>query len=445
MKFFAAVIGSGPGGIKAAKVLSKKGSIALIGKELGGECLHHGCIPTKTLLTSSEFLLKSKKIGLLGLEGGFSLNFQRLIQRKKHIVEILEKALRTSLKLHKIEFIEGYGSIVSDHEVEIGSDIIECEYIVIATGSTPNVLPGIDFTENILNNRTIFNIKEVPKKLAMIGAGASGVEFAEAFHEFGSEVSVFEYTQALVPQEDEEISAELRKIFERRGIKLYLGTKISSIEDNGGFVLIEFENNKLEFDKVLICAGRKPNFNEEELTKIGIHFDKKKIFTNEFMQTNIKNIYAIGDVAGKSLLAYTAEYEGFIAAMHIIGKSVKGIDYKHVPSAIFTHPEIASIGEKEKDLKEKNIDCIKRKINFAVNPRELITDQRDGFLKLLFDAKTKKLLGAHMIGEKASELISIFTLALNQGLGLMDLQNLIIPHPVTAEILKEALQNTFDL
>lgn len=449
--YFAIVLGGGPGGIKAARELSHaKKSVALISDEIGGECMNYGCIPSKALLFAVDILEKTRNGNLYGLSGEpMKPDLKAMLARKQTVVSQLGQGVKSVLKLERVEHLEGRGKIISANEIEFNGTILQAEYLVIATGSVPAMLPGVTAGGNIMDNRMLFELSEIPKSVCIVGGGSVGVEFASFFRAVGSEVTIVEYSPYLIPYEDEYLGIELKKIYEKQGIKVMTDTAVTAIKDDGTKVNVEWKGGNAEFSKVLVAIGRKPEFTEEDAKKIGITIGKRGIETNDFMQTANPKIYAIGDVAGKALLAYTAEREGEIAVSHILGKNPDPMDYHLIPDAIFCHPEIASVGKRKRELLKENIPFMEITSQFSANSRALIEGNRDGFCKLFFEKKpaseNPKILGAHMIGPRASELITALTLTVSAGLGLKDLQKILIPHPILEEIMKEAIEKAVRL
>lgn len=450
--YFAIVLGGGPGGIKAARELSyAKKSVALISDEIGGECMNYGCIPSKALLFAVDILERTRNGNLYGLSGEpMKPDLKAMLARKQTVVSQLGQGVKSVLKLERVEHLEGRGKIISANEIEFNGTILQAEHLIIATGSVPAMLTGVTAGGNIMDNRMLFELSEIPKSVCIVGGGSVGVEFASFFSAIGSEVTIVEYSPYLIPYEDEYLGIELKKIYERNGMKIMTDTSVTSVKDDEKKVTVEWkgvkdgETGNAEFSKVLIAIGRKPEFTEDDAKKIGITIGKRGIETNDFMQTANPKIYAIGDVAGKALLAYTAEREGEIAVNHILGKNPDSMDYHLIPDAIFCHPEIASVGLRKRELLKDNIPFMEITSQFAANSRALIEGNRDGFCKLFFEKKpaseNPKILGAHMIGPRASELITALTLTVSAGLGLKDLQKILIPHPILEEIMKEAIE-----
>lgn len=429
MTFDIIILGAGPGGIRAAKVLAAKGKrVALVSNDLGGECLNYGCIPTKTYLWTAELFEKISSAGALGIETTLpKINWVEMKKRQKQIVDKLKRGLTTSLELLKVTIIEGNGILKDAHTVEVGGNVLQSDYIILATGSESSYPPGITKSEKNITSREILDLPALPKTLLIIGAGAIGVEFASLFSVLGTSVTLSEIAPRILPMEDPEVSAELERIFVRRNIKILKGTKITP-------------DQFISFDYVLVATGRKSSFDKINLDAASIQHDEKQIPTNEKMQTNIPHIFVIGDLAGKSLLAYTAEREAEIAARFILGENSQPLNYTIVANTIFSLPEVASVGLNESKLEELAIPYRKGKALVSANAKALIMGDRDGFAKILAEKNSHKILGVHLIGPKVSELIGEASLALSAEITLEVFNKNIHSHPILGEILKEACE-----
>lgn len=413
-EFDAVVIGGGPGGSSAAKTLAKSGKkVALVSNELGGECLNYGCIPTKTYLWTTELFEKISQADVFGIDiSSAQINWQRMRERRIEVVSKLKKALQFSLEKANVKIIKGTGEIIDPHTVKVTpSAILNTQYIILATGSQPTFPPSFQPDgQRILTNHEIINLQQPPKSLLIIGGGASGVEFASIFSVFGIKITIAEKQDRLLAFADHEVSAELERVFARKNIEILKNIEITP------------EQTK-NYEKVLIALGRKPVSN---------------VKVNEKMQTEMPNIFAIGDTAGKCMLAYSAEREGEIAANTILGKAMQPLNYELIPYTIFSIPEIAMVGLTENEAKKRGIDYIIGKSPYSANSKALITAGRDGFAKIIIEKSSGKLLGVHIIGEKASEIIAEASLALNLNLDIENFANNLHGHPVLSEVVKGA-------
>jgi len=452
-KFQAVVIGGGPGGyvcaIRLAQLGLKTACIESRGT-LGGTCLNVGCIPSKSLLNLSEEFHKAKNLLNKGIEiGEVKLNLPKMMKNKDKAVTILTKGVEFLFKKNKVTYFKGVGSLKSKNEISIKDDknketIISSEKTIIATGSVPVSLPGIDFDEKtIVSSTGALKLEKVPKKMVVVGGGYIGLEMGSVWSRLGSEVHVIEFLDHITPGMDKEISQEFMKILKKQGINFHMQHKVELVKTNGSGAIIstkDKDGNKKDFntDIVLVSVGRKPNTNGLNLEKIGVELDdRKRIKTNKDFQTNVKNIYAIGDVIVGPMLAHKAEDEGIAVAENIAGQSGH-VNYNTIPGVIYTTPEVASIGQTEEQLKEKNIKYKIGKFSFMANSRAKAIDDSEGFVKILADEKTDKVLGAHLIGPHAGELIAEIGVAMEFGASSEDIARTCHAHPTFSEAVKEA-------
>ena len=452
-KFQAVVLGGGPGGyvcaIRLAQLGFKTACIESRGS-LGGTCLNVGCIPSKSLLNLSEEFHKAKDLEKKGIEiGNVKLNLDKMMKNKDKAVTVLTKGVEFLLKKNKVTYFKGHGSFKSKNEILIKDDqnketLIKAEKIVIATGSAPVFLPGVEIDEKIIVSSTgALKLDKVPKKMVVVGGGYIGLEMGSVWSRLGAEVQVVEFLEHITPGMDKEISSEFMKILKKQGIKFYMQNKVETIQKNklGAVVsTIDKDGNKNDFncDVVLISVGRKPNTNGLNLKSVGVELDKRKrVKTDKMFKTNIDNIFAIGDVINGPMLAHKAEDEGIAVAENISGQSGH-VNYDTIPSVIYTSPEVASIGKTEEELKELNIKYKTGKFSFMANSRAKAIDDSDGFVKILADENTDKVLGAHIIGPHAGELIAEIGVAMEFGASSEDIARTCHAHPTFSEAVKEA-------
>ena len=452
-KFQAVVIGGGPGGyvcaIRLAQLGIKTACIESRGS-LGGTCLNIGCIPSKSLLNLSEEFKKTKNLSSKGIEiGEVKLNLSKMMKNKDKAVTTLTKGVEFLLKKNKVTYFKGTGSFKSKNQISINDKdnkevIVEAEKIIIATGSVPVSLPGVDIDEKIIVSSTgALKLEQVPKKMVVVGGGYIGLEMGSVWSRLGAEVHVVEFLDHITPGMDKEISAEFMKILKKQGIKFHLQHKVEKIKksETGAIIsTLNKEGNKINFDcdVVLISVGRKPNTQGLNLEKIGVQLDdKKRIKTNKNFQTNLANIFAIGDVIDGPMLAHKAEDEGVAVAENIVGQSGH-VNYDTIPGVIYTTPEVASIGKTEEQLIKENINYKIGKFSFMANSRAKAIDDSDGFVKILADEKTDKVLGAHLIGPHAGELIAEIGIAMEFGASSEDIARTCHAHPTFSEAVKEA-------
>ncbi len=452
-KFQAVVIGGGPGGyvcaIRLAQLGLKTACIESRGS-LGGTCLNVGCIPSKSLLNLSEEFHKVKNLSNKGIEvGEVKLNLSKMMKSKDKAVTILTKGVEFLLKKNKVTYFKGHGSFKSKNEINIKDvdnkeTIISADNIIIATGSVPVSLPGSDFDEKtILSSTGALKIEQVPKKMVVVGGGYIGLEMGSVWSRLGSEVHVVEFLEHITPGMDREISQEFMKILKKQGIKFHMQHKVEKIKKNSEGAVVstsDKDGNKTDFDcdVVLISVGRKPNTEGLNIQAAGIELDEKqRVKTDKNFKTNQNNIYAIGDVITGPMLAHKAEDEGIAVAENIAGQSGH-VNYDTIPGVVYTTPEVASIGKTEEQLKEKNIDYKIGKFSFMANSRAKAIDDAEGFVKILADAKTDKVLGAHLIGPHAGELIAEIGVAMEFGASSEDIARTCHAHPTFSEAVKEA-------
>jgi dihydrolipoamide dehydrogenase len=449
------IIGGGPGGyvcaIRAAQLGLKTACVESRGS-LGGTCLNVGCIPSKSLLNLSENYHKAKKdFNQQGIEiDGIKLNIEKMMSNKNKSVQVLTKGVEFLLKKNKVTYLKGKGVIFSKNDVVVyENDLKKTNFktknIVIATGSKVASLPGINIDEkNIVSSTGALSFDKVPNKLAVIGGGYIGLEMGSVWSRLGSEVTVIEYLDIITPGMDREISNEFQKILTKQGIKFKMGSKVNTVSSKGNSVIIGYtdikssKEEKIEVDKVLVAVGRKPYTEGLNLTKIGIKKDEKgRIETNEKLQTSLKNIYAIGDVVKGPMLAHKAEEEG-IAVAEIIAGQAGHVNYDVIPGVIYTSPEVATVGKTEEQLKAEKKPYKVGKFPFLANSRAKVNNETEGFVKILADASSDKVLGVHIIGPHCGDMIAEMALAMEFGASAEDIARTCHAHPTHTEAIKEA-------
>ncbi len=452
-KFQAVVIGGGPGGyvcaIRLAQLGFKTACVELRGS-LGGTCLNVGCIPSKNLLNLSEEFHKVKNLSNKGIETGeIKLNLPKMMKNKDKAVTILTKGVEFLLKKNKVTYFKGTGSFKSKNQISIKDDkkkeiLIQADKVIIATGSVPVSLPGVEFDEKVIVSSTgALEFDKVPKKMIVVGGGYIGLEMGSVWSRLGTEVHVVEFLDHITPGMDKEISSEFMKILKKQGINFHMQHKVEKIKKKNVGATVstkDKDGNEKDFDcdVVLISVGRKPNTNGLNLEKVGIKLDeKKRVKTNKSFQTNLENVYAIGDVITGPMLAHKAEDEGIAVAENIAGQSGH-VNYDTIPGVVYTNPEVATIGKTEEQLKENNIKYKIGKFSFMANSRAKAIDDTEGFVKILADEKTDKVLGAHLIGPHAGELIAEIGVAMEFGASSEDIARTCHAHPTFSEAVKEA-------
>ena len=450
------VIGAGPGGYVAALKAAQLGAQVTVieDTEIGGTCLNRGCIPTKTLIASTDALHKAKSIEDFGIEisGQIIPNLSRIMDRKNRVVSTQVKGIRALFKSWGVNLIEGRGRILTPETVEVkkkdnSTEIINSDKIIIATGSKPAQIPAFQFDgEHILSSDDALTLTEVPKSLIIIGAGVIGCEFACIFRELDAEVTILEMMQRAVTTEDPEISEILEKELKKKKIKLMTGIKIEKVEvvkaeqDSGVHVFIE-GGKELVAERLLVSIGRSLNTDGIGLETLGIRKTLRGgIEVNEKMETNIGGIYAVGDVTGRILLAHVASREGMVAAYNACGIETK-MDHSVVPAGIFTSPEIGSVGLREHQAAEKGLKIKTGRFQFRTLGKAHAMGEIAGMIKIIADADTDKVLGVHIIGPHASDLVHEGALAIKAGLTAREMADMIHAHPTLAEGIMEAAED----
>ena len=447
------IIGSGPGGYVSAIRCSQLGlKTALIEKyqNLGGTCLNVGCIPSKSLLDSSHHYENAvNDFGDHGIEipGLIKVNLKKMISRKKAVVDQTISGIDFLMKKNNISVYNGLGSFIDSTHINIDGEkkiIIEAKNTIIATGSKPSSLPFISLDkERIITSTEALELKEIPKHLIIIGGGVIGLELGQVYKRLGAEVSVIEYADRITSLMDSSLSRELMKVLKKQKINFYLSHKVNNVLRDGKKIkvtAIDKNDNEVYFegDYCLVSVGRKPYTNGLNAESIGIDVLKNgQINVNEFLQTNLKNIYAIGDVVKGPMLAHKAEEEGIMVAEKISGQKPH-INYNLIPNVIYTWPEVASVGKTEEELKELNIDFKKGQFPMRALGRARASNDTDGFVKILADKKTDEVLGVHMIGARVADLIAEAVTAMEFKASAEDISRMSHSHPTYAEAIKEA-------
>jgi dihydrolipoamide dehydrogenase len=458
-----AIIGSGPAGYTAAIRAGQWGlKTCLIEKDdkLGGTCLHVGCIPTKALLFNAEIydhLKAAKEYGIEGIDGT-KLNWAAIQQRKNKIVTKHAKGLEFLMRKNKVDTVEGYGRLTGSakngvHSVEVFTEggggaggetkFIKTKNIILATGSEARLLPGLEPDSRILTNIEVLSLGAIPKSLIIVGAGAVGVEFASIYRSFDAEVTVLEMLPRIVPVEDEEISKELNRAFRKRGINCFTGAKVEKVDKTKTGVAVRFtaegKQQTLEAEKILIAVGRKPRTDNVGLEKTKIKVERGFVKTDGHMQTDEPGIYAIGDIVmGLPQLAHSGAMEGIVAVGTIAGKTVKEIDPMRIPNATYCEPQIGSVGLTEAKAREKYGEIKIGKFPFSANSKASIVGSHEGFIKVVADAKYEEILGVHIIGPSATELIAESVAAMELEATAKDLMWTIHAHPTLSEAMLDA-------
>ncbi len=442
------IVGGGPAGYVAAIRASQLGGkVILIEKgSLGGTCLNRGCIPTKALLHSVGVLESARQGKDYGVSvGEISIDFAKMLSHKDTVVNTLVTGVQYLMRSNAIEVIKGTGKVISPTEVEVDSgqqEAVKAARIILAPGSVPSVvpIPGVDGS-GVITSDDALQLPEIPHSLLVIGGGAIGVEFATIFAKLGTKVTIVEMLPQIIPTEDHELSMSLKGVLERDGIKIFTSAQVSRIEDDPeGDKLISVATGegeqKLTAELVLVAVGRKSNIEGLGLERVGIKTERGSITVNDRMETNIAGIYAAGDAIGGILLAHVASAEGVIAVENALGRE-SVIDYKVVPRCIYTMPEVAAVGLTENQAREEGLNLKVGRFPFTANPKALILGQRDGFVKVLSDAKSGEIFGIHIFGPQATELISEAALAMKMEATVSGISSTIHAHPTLSEVIRE--------
>lgn len=439
------IIGAGPGGFDTALFAAKKGlDVLLIEKShVGGTCLNYGCIPTKALYHNAKNIKNLQSMNDFGINiDSYTLDYHVVKERKESIVSNQIKNIERTLSQHKIEVCKGEASISDPHTVLVGEKQYQAKYIIIATGSSPRMIPFKgDHLEIVHHSKDLLSLEEFPKKMLVVGAGVIGSEMASIFNQFDCDVSLIEYQDEILPPLDHEIKKRARNLYKRQGIKVMTKASLKEVREvDGSYVAFVEQKGKLlemDTDYILVSTGRSPNFGGIELEKLSIDYNAKGIIVNEHKETSCKGIYAIGDVNGEMMLAHKATYDGYKAVSHII-KEELDINFNLVPSVVFTFPEIASVGKTEEELSRQ--EYRKSKFMFKTNAKAQCLNETEGFVKVLVD-ENDILVGCHIIGPHASDLIHEASALMNLRANMKQIKTMIHAHPTITEVLSEALKD----
>ena len=459
-----AVIGSGPAGYTAAIRAGQYGlKTALIEKDpyLGGTCLHVGCIPTKALLFNAEIwdhLKDAKEFGIEGV-GTRKLNWAAVQERKTKVVDKHAKGLQFLMRKNKVETVKGFGKLTGPpqngvHTIEVKdggkASQLKARNVILAMGSEARMIPGLEPNDRILTNIEILNMASIPKSLVIVGSGAVGVEFASIFKSFDCDVTILEMLPRMVPLEDEEVSKELARVYRKKGINFHGGAKVEKVEKTKSGIAVTFsvegKQQKLEAEKILIAIGRKPYTDGVGLEKTRIQLDRGFVKTNEWMETAEPGIYAIGDIVlGRPQLAHVGAMEGIVAVSKIAKKEDRPINLMKIPNVTYCHPEIGSVGLTEAKARELGHNVKVGKFPFTANSRASIVGEHEGFIKIVSDVKYGEILGVHIIGPQATELIAEAVTAMELEATVEDLMWTIHAHPTLAEAMLDASNSVYGL
>jgi dihydrolipoamide dehydrogenase len=443
------IIGAGPGGYNCATRCAQLGmKVALVEKRstLGGTCLNVGCIPSKALLHASElYEAAAKDFEALGIQvTGLSLNLDNMLKQKQEAVAGLTGGVAFLMKKHKVTVISGTGRIVGPGRVAAADRILQAKHIVIATGSEPATLPGVDIDEErIVSSTGALSLKAVPKKMIVIGAGIIGLELGSVWRRLGAEVAVVEFLDRILPGADGEVAKQCQRIFTRQGLDFKLGMKVTGVEKLKSKLKLSMqpaaggETETLDADVVLVAIGRRPWTEGLGLESVGVKPDKRGMVANDHFRTSAENVWVIGDVTSGPMLAHKAEDEGVACAELIAGKAGH-VDYNIIPGVVYTKPEIAWVGKTEEELKAEGVAYKAGRFPFSANSRARTNHETDGFVKILADAQTDRVLGAHLVGVGVGEMIAEICIAMEFGAASEDIARTCHAHPTLSEAVRQA-------
>jgi dihydrolipoamide dehydrogenase len=451
--FDVVVLGAGPGGYVSAIRASQLGKkVAVVEKKYwGGVCLNVGCIPSKALIKNAELahtLQHDKE--LFGIEGEVSMKYGVTHSRSREVSARIVKGVHFLMKKNTIQEIDGWGTLTSatsmDVELNDGEKrSITFDHLVIATGATTRMLPGVEVSENVVTYEEQILDENLPGSIIIAGSGAIGVEFAYVMKNFGVDVTIVEFLDRMVPTEDEEVSKELLKHYKKLGVTVMLGTKVEGVEDTGSGVRVtvskDGDEQVLEADKLLSAIGFAPRVEGFGIENAGVELtDRGAVAIDEYCRTNVENVYAIGDCTAKLMLAHVAEAQGVVAAEHLAGADTMPVEYDFVPRATYCHPQIASFGYTEAQAKEKGYEVTTAKFPFSANGKAMGLGDGVGFVKVVADAEHNEIIGAHMIGPDVTELLPVLTLAQKWDLTADEVSRNVFAHPTLSEAVKEAVE-----
>ena len=451
-KYDIIVLGSGPGGYVAAIRASQLGfKTAVIEKEsLGGICLNWGCIPTKALLKSAqvfEYLKHAEDYGLKVTD--YDKDFNAVVKRSRGVAEGMSNGVKFLMKKNKIDVIEGFGTLKPGKKIDVDGTEYSADHIIIATGARSRELPNLPQDgKKVIGYRQAMNLDKQPKKMIVVGSGAIGVEFAYFYNSMGTEVTIVEYLDKIVPVEDNEVSKQLERSFKKNGIKIMTSAEVTSVDTSGAGVKATVKTKKgeetLEADILLSAVGIKSNIENIGLEDVGIAVDRDKILVNDFYQTNIPGYYAIGDVTPGQALAHVASAEAILCVEKIAGQHVEALDYGNIPGCTYCTPEIASVGLTEEQAKAKGLDIKIGKFPFSASGKASAGGNKEGFVKVIFDAKYGEWLGCHMIGAGVTDMIAEAVLGRKLETTGHEVLKTVHPHPTMSEAVMEAVAAAYD-
>jgi dihydrolipoamide dehydrogenase len=440
------IVGTGPGGYVAAIRCAQLGLVVAVVEDdrPGGVCLNWGCIPTKALLRNAEVVHLFERAEFFGVKvQGMQADYAEAVRRSRSVADRMAKGVEFLFRRNKILLLPGRGTLKSPTIVDVqarnATDVIEARAIIVATGSEPRSLPGIPIDEqHVLSSTGALRQERAPKSLIVIGAGAVGVEFADVYAAYGTQVTVLEALPRVVPIEDEEVSALLARTFSRRGMTLKTGVKVTAVKPGGAGIVVETDGGRFEAEQVLMAVGRGAKIKGVGLEALGVQLERGYVKVSPRMETSVKGVYAIGDCAGPPLLAHKAMAEGVVAAETIAGREPRPVDYANVPSCTYCRPQIASIGLSEAQARESGREVTVGKFPFTASGKAVALGDTEGFVKVVADEATGEILGAHIIGPEATEMIHEFAVGRTLEATLEEIVHTIHAHPTLSEAALEA-------
>lgn len=451
MRYDIAIIGAGPGGYVAAEKAAQLGfKVALIERErLGGICLNWGCIPTKALLKSAQayhYAIKGADYGV-EIEGIVKPNFSKIVERSRNVADMMNKGVEFLMKKHNVDVIFGKGSLTKDKSIKVetqeGEQIIEAEHIILATGAHSKQLPNLPQDgKYVIGYREAMTLDKQPETMVVVGSGAIGSEFAHFYQTIGTQVILVEFMPTIVPNEDKEVASTLQRVFKKNGMKVYTSTSVDKVEVIDNKCKVTLSGKKTEeitCDVVLSAVGVETNLEGLGLENLQIPTERGKVIVNEWYETNVKGVYAIGDIVHGPALAHVASKEAEVCIKHIKQLEVKPVSYFNIPGCTYTTPEIASVGLTEDKAKEQGFEVKIGKFMFMASGKATAAGNRDGFVKVVLDAKDNKILGCSMVGDNVTEMIEEIVVARENGLNAQQLIDAVHPHPTMSEAVMEAL------
>lgn len=442
------IIGAGPGGYETAVQAAKQGLSVTIFEERkpGGTCLNEGCIPTKSFCKNAEVMEQLKEAEVYGVEHlSYSFDFAKVVERKNQVVETLGMGIESLMKHKLITYVNAKAQLKDAHTVTANGEDYSGDYLLIATGSVTKMLPvpGMDLP-GVLTSKEMLDIDHVPARLCVIGAGVIGLEFASIFHRLGSQVTMVEYAKEILPNFDTDIAKRLKQTLIKKGIGIVNQAKVNGVTKQGEALVVTYEykgeQKTCEADTVLVAVGRAPNVQALNLSEVGIDYSPKGIAVDENMRTNLPHVYAIGDVNGQCMLAHAATFQGFRALNRIQGKA-DTIRLDLIPAAVFTSPEAAMVGLTEEQCKEKGMKVTAKKSFFRANGKALAMNEPDGFCKILISSEDGRVVGCHLFGAHAADLIQEVSALMNKGITLEEFKQIIHGHPTLGEVVQNALHS----